>query len=146
MVNYWMELTDPLRVLDEVRRHIDRAMVSQPGGRARAAATRWPRFSLEEQSDGYQLSALVPGLAESELKLTATANTLTITGARGEEPPEGYTTHRKERGAYRFTRTFDLPAKIDPDNVKASLENGVLTITMPRSAEARPRVIKVNAA
>ncbi len=146
MVNYWMELTDPLRVLDELRRHIDHAMVSQPGGRARAAATRWPRFSLDEHSDGYQLRALVPGLAESELKLTATANTLTVAGVRSEEPPEGYTAHRKERGAYRFTRTFDLPAKIDPDSVKATLEHGVLTVTLPRSAETRPRVIKVTAA
>ena len=78
MVNYWMEFTDPLRVLDEVRRHIDRAIVQHPGARARGAEGRWPRMSLDETSDGFELRALVPGLSESELKLTATSGSLTI--------------------------------------------------------------------
>jgi HSP20 family protein len=68
-----------------------------------------------------------------------------LKGERKVTPPEGYGVHRSERSSYRFARTFELPAKIDADKVEASLEHGVLTVKLPKAAEARPKQITVKA-
>ena len=70
---------------------------------------------------------------------------MTIKGERQDSAPEGYSVHRKERGAFRFTRSFALPAKVDVEKVQAVLKHGVLTVTLPKAKEAQPRQISVKA-
>jgi HSP20 family protein len=107
--------------------------------------TGFPRVSLDDEGGAFVVRAELPGLAEKDLELNATATTLTLRGERKVEAPEGYSTHRNERGAYRFARTFELPTKIDSDRVEARLENGVLTVTLPKAPEAQPKQISVKA-
>jgi HSP20 family protein len=68
-----------------------------------------------------------------------------VRGERKVEPPQGHSTHRSERTSYRFARTFELPSKIDSDRVDARLENGVLTVSLPKAPEAQPKQISVKA-
>jgi HSP20 family protein len=71
---------------------------------------------------------------------------LTIRGERRDDAPEGYTTHRKERSAARFSRTVALPAQVETDDVQANLKNGVLELRLPKAAAERPRTITIKAA
>jgi HSP20 family protein len=66
-----------------------------------------------------------------------------LQGSRRVEAPQGYDVHRRERGAYEFTRSFTLPVKVDADQAKATLKNGLLTLTLPKAPEVQPRQINV---
>jgi len=70
-------------------------------------------------------------------------NELTIKGRRQPAQGEDLAYHRRERGTGEFTRTVTLPAEVDATKVEARLENGVVTVTMPKAATAKPRKITV---
>ena len=59
------------------------------------------------------------------------------------DPPEGYHAHRRERLPFRVTRTFKVPARIDPERVSVTLRDGVLTLRLEKSEEAKPRVVPI---
>ena len=105
----------------------------------------FPRVGLEDNGSTLVVRADVPGLGEKDVELTLDSATLTIKGQRGEENPEGYSAHRKERRAYRFSRSFQLPTKVDAEKTEAVIKNGVLTVTLHKAQEAQPRNISVRA-
>jgi HSP20 family protein len=128
---------------DQLRQEVDRLFFDFERGAPEAHA--YPSARFEDTGAAFVVRAEVPGLAPNEVELSATASTLTLRGERKVSAPEGYTAHRNERSAYRFARTFELPTKIDADKVEAKLEHGVLTVTLPKAAEARPKQITVKA-
>jgi HSP20 family protein len=136
--------SSPFRTLGafDVLRQLDRLFAEPETWEPRAG---FPRVSFDDQGSAFVVRAEVPGLADKDLELSATATALTIRGERKVEPPQGYSTHRNERTAYRFARTFELPSKVDSDRVEARLENGVLTVTLPKAPEAQPKQISVKA-
>ena len=77
--------------------------------------------------------------------ISVTANVLTLKAARKVDAPEGYAAHRRERQSFSFTQSYELPTRIDPEKVQASLKQGVLTLTMPKAAEAQPKRVTVSA-
>jgi HSP20 family protein len=138
------DLDRTFAVFDDFRRRIDRAF---EGFDARSSQGLYgqPRASLRDTGAEVVLEADVPGLTEKDLDLTVTQDSLTIAGQRAPETPEGYAVHRRERGALSFSRSFALPVKIDSERVSATVKNGVLTVTLPKAAEAKPRQIAVKA-
>jgi HSP20 family protein len=128
---------------DQLRNELDRLLFDFE--RSAPEARTFPNVRLQDNGQAFVVTAELVGLGPKDVEITATGSTLTLKGERKVTPPEGYTVHRNERSAYRFARTFELPAKIDADNVQASLENGVLTVTLPKAAEARPKQITVKA-
>jgi HSP20 family protein len=68
---------------------------------------------------------------------------LTISGQRGDTRGDQATFHRRERGSGRFRRSIGLPIPIDAERVEATLKDGVLTLTLPKSQSAKPRKIDV---
>lgn len=87
----------------------------------------------------------LPEMKREDIKVTFENNVLSIEGERklaADVEREQY--HRVERGHGAFRRSFTLPAEVDPARVKASYQDGVLTVTLPRREEARPRQIPVN--
>jgi len=70
---------------------------------------------------------------------------LSVSGERKVSAPEGHAVHRRERPALRFARSVSLPVKIDAEKVTATVKDGVLTITLAKAPEARPRQITVRA-
>ncbi len=145
MLTYWMDVNDPFRAFDAVRRRMDQVFRDYDQSAAPRARVTYPRASLRDTKEGFVLTAEVPGLAENDIQISATMESLTIAGERKGKAPEGYAVHRQERGALRFARSFALPAKIDVDKVSASVKNGVLTVTMPKHPESQPRAITVKA-
>lgn len=102
--------------------------------------------SFDDQGDKFVLQADVPGLTENDFQINLAGNTLTLRGERKLDVPEGHSAHRRERSPYRFAKSYELPSRVDADKVTATLKHGVLTLTLPKAAEAQPRQISVKAA
>ncbi len=103
-----------------------------------------PDFEVKETKDAYVFKADVPGVKDSDLDITLTKNRLTVQGKREAEQEEKQDTYYAyERSYGSFTRSFTLPEGVDADHLRADLTNGVLTIVLPKVAEAKPRKITV---
>ncbi len=104
-----------------------------------------PAVDVYEDEHKVALKIEVPGIEEKEIDVRVENNTLTVHGERKiekEEKEENY--RRVERQYGSFTRTFTLPQTVDTNNVSANYDKGVLKITLPKKAEAKPKQIKVN--
>jgi HSP20 family protein len=92
------------------------------------------------------VTAELPGVTVEDINISVTGDTLTLTGTRQRaEMAEGNTYHRQERGYGQFSRSLQLPFRIDANGVEATFRNGVLSITLPRAEEDKPKKINVNA-
>jgi HSP20 family protein len=109
------------------------------------AARRYPLLNVGETDGGYQVTALAPGVEPQSFEVTVKDNVLTVSGEKRRTEgvkPEEY--HRSERAVGKFVRSLELPAAIDPDRVKASYANGLLTVRLEKSEAAKPRQITVD--
>lgn len=103
-----------------------------------------PRTDVYEEDDRIVLEMEAPGIREEDLNITLENNVLTVTGERKiEEGRKQDRYQRVERYYGSFSRSFTLPATVDPNSVEAKYENGVLRVSMTKKAEAKPRQIKV---
>jgi HSP20 family protein len=134
----------PVRSLDEFARDVDRVFTALSAQPTRAAAAPALPVTLWHDEGNIYVEADVPGVADDQLELLAEGEQLTIRGTRAIDLPEGAEVLRAERAATQFERTLALPGEIDPDAVTASLDRGVLRITLPRAQSSRPRRIAVN--
>ena len=145
-----MRRTNALHPLDQLRSEVDRlfnGFVATPATAAAAplAARPFPAINVWESGDELYAEAEVPGLTSEHVDISVVGNELTIRGERPETEQEGAAFHRRERGIGPFTRVLRLPVDVDADKVQASLKDGVLLITLPKSEAAKPRKIQVNA-
>jgi HSP20 family protein len=107
----------------------------------------FPAMNLYSGDEGIILTAEIPGVEMDDLDITVLGETLTLSGSRNmEEAEEGLTYHRRERSQGKFTRTVELPFRVDGDNVEAKFSNGVLHILLPRVEEEKPRKIEIKTA
>jgi len=127
----------------QLRRELDRLL----GEFERGASPPAPAaVSFEDDGANFVLRADVPGLTEKDFDINVAGDTLTLRGERKVEVPEGHSVHRRERQAYRFAKSYQLPARVDAEKATATLKHGVLTLTLPKVPEAQPRQISVKAA
>ena len=109
---------------------------------ARPATAFAPAFEVKETTDSFILKADVPGVAEADLDINVHNNILTVSGTRSaEERKEGESYALYERQFGSFSRSFSLPDMADGERVEAKLDQGVLTLTVAKKAEAKPRKI-----
>jgi len=107
----------------------------------------FPLVNLYEEGNHLFIEAELPGLKLEDLEIFVTGNSqLTIKGERKLTTPDKSVRHRQERGFGSFTRSFTLPFPVDPNNVEARFENGVLRIQLAKHASALPRKIPVKIA
>jgi len=102
-----------------------------------------PEVNIFETKDGYVLEAEMPGVNKEGLEITLEGNEVTITGHRALEPIPGEALFRESANA-DYRRVFELDPAIDTANVSARVEQGVLTITLPKSERVKPRKISVD--
>jgi HSP20 family protein len=111
----------------------------------RLGLNAYPAVNVWEDTDAFHVEAELPGLKREDLQITVAHRTqVTIAGEHKAAPGE-FSWHRRERLVGKFERVLTFPAPLDADKVEAKLENGVLHLTLPKAAEARPRRIQVNA-
>ncbi len=107
-------------------------------------AAAYPPVNVWEDEEYVYAEAELPGVSMDNLEITVTGtNQLTIKGERKQTAPEKAEWHRRERAFGAFERLVELPVTVDPAKVEARLDNGVLTIKMAKTAEAKPRKIVV---
>jgi HSP20 family protein len=103
-----------------------------------------PPVDISEDDHNIALKAEIPGVKLEDLSITLENNVLTIAGERkfkDEENKENF--HRIERRYGRFTRSFTLPAGVDAAKVNATFEDGILSITLPKREEFKPKQITI---
>lgn len=126
---------DPFSLLRDFDRHF-------AGGRRPQA---WlPRVDVFDRSNDLVIRAEMPGLTAEEIDINIEDRTLTISGARtfSQTDDEG-TVHRREIQIGEFERTLVLPEGMNAEEITASMDNGILEISIPRRPEVLPRKVKV---
>jgi HSP20 family protein len=124
--------------IDRLNRMFDNVFAAEPFGRG-----GWsPAVDIRDNpSQDVVVTADLPGMKRDEIKVTFENNVLSIEGER--PAPERDDAHRVERGYGAFRRSFTMPATVDASRVDAQYQDGVLTITLARREETRPKQIKV---
>ena len=137
-VDPWAE---PLSTLRRIQDEINRAF----GDQRWVPSAEFPPINVWRGPDGIVITAEIPGVKLDAVDLTVHQNTLTMKGRRepeAKEPDASF--HRRERTFGPFTRTIALPYNVDADQVKASAQNGILTVNLPRPESDKPRKIKIS--
>ncbi|WP_448871939.1 Hsp20/alpha crystallin family protein [Desulfobulbus propionicus] len=112
-------------------------------GTAWIGTEAYPRTNLSDTGDNLEIVAEVPGMAKEDLQVKIQGNYLQISGSRKTDAPEGFKTHRNERGAGSFSRSFTLPYDVDSTKVEATLKDGLLKLVLPKAESAKPRQIAI---
>jgi HSP20 family protein len=109
-----------------------------------ASAGVFPPLNITQDENNFYVRAEVPGINPKELSITALRNRVSLAGKREiAREHERVSYHRKERAEGSFNRTVTLPMQIDAERVDASYADGILTLTLPKAEEAKPRQIMV---
>jgi HSP20 family protein len=147
MLTRWSDIDRMFKTIDLLRNSIDglssefdrsyRWNAGWPG------ETNTPRTNIYDIGGKFEVRAEVPGFSKENLSVKVQGNYLELSGTRKSDIPKGYTAHRIERKTVSFTRSFTLGADIDADRVEAALENGILRLSLPKSAAATPRQINI---
>jgi len=104
-----------------------------------------PAVDIRETKDSIEVTAELPGVDVKDVDVSVQENTLTVRGERRrEEVKEDETVHRLEREYGVFERSFTLPNSADPENIQAKYRKGVLSLTVPKREDAKPKSLKIN--
>ena len=101
-----------------------------------------PAVNIFETKDGYVVEAEMPGVTKDGLEVTVEGNEITILGHRAPDPTEGQVVFSESANA-DFRRVFEMDPAIDTTKVSAKMNQGVLTLTLPKSERVKPRKIAV---
>ena len=101
-----------------------------------------PQVNIFETNEGYVLEAEMPGVNKEGLEITLENNELTIVGRRQNESMSGQPLFR-ERHAADYRRVFELDPAVEGSRISARMEQGVLTLALPKSEKLKPRKIRV---
>ena len=136
---------EPVREMITLREAMDRLFddaFTRPIGAS--AVSLVPALDLYETRDEVVASINLPGMKSDDVQISVTGDMLTLRGeVKPSEDQKDVTYHILERKAGIFERTVSLPTDIQADKAKADFENGVLTITMPKSEIAKPKTITI---
>jgi HSP20 family protein len=142
----WRRGWDAFQELGRLQSEVEQLLEASGHGRPFLALRerRFPLMNVVQSDQESVLYAELPGVELKDLDITLTGTTLTLKGERKPEhevPEERY--YRRERGAGPFGRSVELPHKVEPDKVVASLKNGLLKLRLPKAREIQPRRIEV---
>ncbi|HMJ06141.1 MAG TPA: Hsp20/alpha crystallin family protein [Chthoniobacterales bacterium] len=101
-----------------------------------------PAATVLENAEGYTLEVEMPGVSKETLEMWVENNELTILGRRSLPTVEGALLHRESRSE-SFRRTFELDPSIDAEKISAKIEQGVVSLTLPKAEQVKPRKIAV---
>src|SRR2546426_8494779 len=139
---------DPFREFTTLQDRMNRLLRDSFGSESQealASTSFAPAVDVYEDEHNVTLKIEVPGIDEKDIDVRIENNTLTVHGERKFEKEEKEENFRRvERQYGSFTRQFTLPNTVDPEQVSATYDKGVLKITLAKKAEAKPKQIKVN--
>ena len=134
----WMSLRDDLNSLFESPSWLS-------FGRPGQLFSGWsPALDLYQNNDNVVAVVELPGMRREDIEISLHDGTLTISGERSRETSNGEKAERTERYIGKFRRSITLPVRVDANKVSASYQDGILTVTLPKAEEAKPKQISVS--
>jgi len=136
---------NPFDLAREMDRLFDSMYSSQPFGFVPTIRAPWtfPSVNLWEDDENLYAEAELPGMTIDDLEVLVTADELTIKGTRKSPVGDSFKPLRRERPVGTFERSISLPMAVDSEAIEARLSSGVLTVTLPKVAECKPRRVEV---
>jgi HSP20 family protein len=129
------------RIFDDMWREMGTPLSLRAGWGEGAGATTWPALDVSETDTTVEIAAELPGLAEKDVELSIVGDLLTIKGEKRDEKTEkkqGYAYSERSFGS--FQRSVALPDGLNSDKASAAFKNGVLTVSIPKSVEAKQKI------
>ena len=135
---------NPVLSREPFLRLLDPLFGGEAGQNEELSGNVWaPPVDVHETRDAYLVQAELPGVTREQIDITLENNVLRLSGERKFEREENTSYHRLERPYGAFTRSFALPSQVDAERIQASFQDGVLTITVPKVEQAKPRKISI---
>jgi HSP20 family protein len=140
--------SNPFRDLEQIQERLNRFFTEAPARDEVFGFADWePRVDIQEAEKEYTITADLPDMKKENIKVGLENGTLTIEGERKLEKEEkGKKFHRVERQYGHFVRRFVMPGEIDATKVQAQYKDGVLKVTLSKSAAALPKSVEVKVA
>jgi len=141
---------DPFVELEDVSKHLNRIFGRFPArtepDRELLAMADWaPNVDITETDAAYLIKGEIPGVNKEDVKVNIEDGMLTMRGERKQEKEEkGKKFHRIERSYGSFMRSFRLPDNVDESAIKAGFKDGMLNVTLPKSAQAKTKAVNVS--
>ncbi|MBA4376067.1 MAG: hypothetical protein C0401_07845, partial [Anaerolinea sp.] len=132
-------VTSPATAI-EARRRMMRQLIDDSFDTERVLTIPMDLMSNENE---YLISALLPGLSSEEVNIQFNNGTLTIDGEYQDNHKEGFGVHLSELPIGRFSRSIEFNDPVEPEKIEAEMKNGILTVRIPKTEEAKPKTIKV---
>jgi len=146
-ISRWDPFRDLMSIQNELNRLFGRTYAGESGGSAPGVAGAWvPPLDIYETGDRFVVNVELPGIEPDSVDVSVEDSVLTIHGERSfydEVDEESF--HRVERRYGQFARSITLPQTTDAERIEASFDRGVLTITVPKVEQAKPKKIQVKA-
>lgn len=123
----------------------DRTFISREGRRRKGRSNWHPSVDFSEADDKFVVFVELPGVSQNDVNVSVTDNLLTVKGKKHQkQADETQNRRRSERRDGTFHRIFPLPPKVEVDSIKAEFKDGLLTLTVPKTEEAKPTEIPIN--
>ena len=144
MFTRWQPFSDVRTEMNRLHEEMNRLFGRYGNGAREYSPEGYPPLNMWEDENNLYVESELPGLGLNDLEIYVTGeNQLSIKGERKHPEMELGTWHRQERGYGSFSRLVELPGAVDSEQVGAEFANGVLTITLPKKEEAKPRRVEV---
>jgi HSP20 family protein len=138
-LNRWASLRDDLDTLLEL------PFLTGSGRQAQLFNGWSPALDLYQNNDNVVAVVELPGMRKDDIEISLHDGTLTIAGERkSQSGGNGDSAERTERFTGKFRRSISLPTRVDANKVNATYKDGILTVTLPKAEEAKPKQIQVN--
>jgi len=142
----WEPFREAVSLRDAMNQLFQESFV-RPGQNGPSGSTGTLPLDVRETPDAFVVQASLPGFKPDDVQITVHGDTVVIRGEhKAEEKKDEGTWHLRERRAGSFQRAFSLATPVDSDKADAQFENGVLTLTLPKSEKAKPKQIKIGGA
>lgn len=142
----------PVGNFNNIASEFDRAIHRFCGGdvnfeNATDSETHWhPQVDIRETKDEFLLTMELPGVSKDDLRIHFEDNLLKIEGERKKEDSDENSSYLREERCYgKFSRVFKVNSRVQGDKIDAAYSNGLLTLSLPKAEEAKPKEIKIKA-
>ncbi len=139
-----LRMNDPFANLFRLQRALDKASRNDWFGSRTSSRGAYPPVNIFADGDDFVLVAELPGVAKDAIDIQLKRDQIRITGTKVIDYDDEASVHRRERQAGQFDRTLSMPAEIDVDGARATFENGVLRLNLPRAEHEKSRSVAIN--
>jgi HSP20 family protein len=140
----WPALGRLSNLRDELDSLFDIPFLSNFGSQTQLFSGWTPALDLYQSNDNVIAVVELPGMRKEDIDISLHEGMLTVSGERKQETAETDKAERSERYVGKFRRSISLPSRVDASKVSANYKDGILTVTLPKAEEAKPRKIQVN--